>query len=369
LSRNRILSLFLALIALAFALAACGGGGGSDDPQSIVDEATLQGIESGQLELAVDVGIKGKKSGQVNVSLAGPFQSEKEAELPELALSASAKGSVGAEKVDFAGGLTLLDNKAYVAYEGTEYEVDPTTYDFVKSMAKQHGRGGKGSSEVTACQEAAAELEVAEFVENLKNDGSADVGGTNTTKVSGDLNAGGAVEALSKLLEDPVCSEQLKATGTLPSQAELDKAKSTVQDSLKSAHVELYVGDDHIIRRMAIKATIEPPKGREGGAERVDLNIDLTLTGVNEDQTIAAPKNSKPLSNLFLKLGINPLELLGGLQGGVGSGGIGSLLESLNQAGSKGGGGGSGGGQESYYECLGEAHTPVDIQRCEGLLQ
>ncbi len=368
-SRNRILSIFLALIVLAFALAACGGGG-SDDPQSIVDEATLQGVESGQAELAVGIDVKGgQKSGHTEIDISGRFQSEEEAELPELDLSVSGKGSLGGEDVDFDGGLTLLGNKAYVAYEGTEYEVDPTTYDFVKSIAKQRGGGGQeSSSEVTACQEAAAELKVADFVENLSNDGSAEVGGTSTTKVSGDLNGTGAIEALSELLEDPVCSEQLKAAGSLPSQAELDKAKGTVRKSLESAHVELYVGDDHIIRRMAIKATIEPPKGSEGGAKQVDLDIDLTLTGVNEDQTISAPENAKPLSNLFLKLGINPIELLGALQGGAGSAGIGSLLEKINQLGSAGGGS-SGGGQQSYYDCLGEAHTPVDIQGCEGLLQ
>jgi hypothetical protein len=373
LSRNRIFSLFLALTALAFALSACGGGGGSDDPQTIVDEATLQGVESGQLKLAVGIDVKGgEKSGHTDVDVSGRFQSEEDAELPEINLNASAKGSLGDEDVDFDGGLTLLDNKAYVAYEGTEYEVDPTTYDYVKSIAKQPGGAGQeSSSEVTACQEAAAELKVADFVENLRNDGSADVGGTSTTKVSGDLNGTGAIEALSELLEDPVCKEQLKATGSLPSQAELDKAKSTVRDSLKSAHVELYVGDDHIIRRMMVEATIEPSKGGKNDAKRVDLDIDLTLTGVNEDQTITAPKNTKPLSALFLKLGINPIELLGALQGGAGPAGIGSLLEKLNQIGSSssGGSGSGGGGQESYYECLGEAHTPVDIQGCEGLLQ
>jgi len=371
LSRFRILSLFVALIALASAFAACGGGGGSDDPQTIVNEATLHGVESGKLELSVGVGIKGKKGGNVDVSLSGPFQKEDEAELPELDLSASAKGSVGGEKVDFEGGLTLLDEKAYVAYEGTEYEVDPTTYDFLKSKAKG-GAGQKGSSEITACQEAVAELKVADFVENLRNEGSADVDGTSTTKVSGDLDARGAVEALGELLEDPVCSEQLNAAGPLPSAAELDKAKGTVQESLKSAHVELYVGDDHIVRRLVAEATIEPPKGSEGGADRVDLDIELTLSGVNEGVTISAPKNSKPLSSLFLKLGINPIELLGALQGGGGSAGIGSLLEKLNQAGAGSGSGGEsggGGGQQSYYECLGKAHSAVDIQGCEGLLQ
>jgi hypothetical protein len=373
LSRARILSVFIALIALSAVLAACGGGG-SDDPQTVVEEATLKGVESGKVNLAVEVNVQGEKGGKVDVSLSGPFQSESEAEYPELDLAFSAKGSLGGKDLNREGGLTLLDNKAYVAYEGTEYEVDSTTFNFVKSMLKQQsGKQGK-SSEITACQDAVSELELSDFVENLKSDGSAEVGGTSTTKVSGDLDATSAVDAFSTLIEDPACSEQLSAAGPLPSAAELDKAKGTVQSSLKSAHVDLYVGDDHIVRRITAQATIEPPKSSKSGAKRVELDLDLTLTGVNEEQTISAPANAKPLSNLFLKLGINPIELLGAFQNG-GSEGLGGLLEGLGEAGGSGGGGSggsgnsSGGGQHSYYECLGEAHTPVDIQNCTGQLQ
>ncbi len=370
-----MLSVFVALVALSAALAACGGGS-SDDPQTVVEEATLKGVESGELNLAVDANVKGEKGGKVDVSLSGPFQSESEAEYPELDLSLSSKGSLGGKDLNREGGVTLLGNKAYVSYEGTEYEVDSTTFNFVKSMLKQQG-GGK-SSEIAACQEAAGELELSDFVENLKSDGSAEVGGTSTTKVSGNLDATSAVEAFSSLIEDPKCSEQLSAAGPLPSAAELDKAKSTVQGSLKSAHVDLYVGDDHIVRRIVAQATVEPPKSAKSGAKRVELDLDLTLTGVNEEQTISAPAASKPLSDLFLKLGINPIELLGAFQNG-GSEGLGSLLEGLGEAGgssgsggggSNGGGGNSGGGgQQSYYECLGEAQTPVDIQNCTGQLQ
>ena len=371
LSRARTLSVFVALIALASAMAACGSGG-SDSPQSIIDEATLQGVESGRLDLAVDLGVKGKKSGNFKADLSGAFQSQDEAEYPELDLSFAARGSLGGKDLDREGGFTLLGNKAYVAYEGTEYEVDSTTFNFVKSMIKRQGGGQGQSSEITACREAASGLELADFVENLKDEGSADVGGTETTKVSGDLNPSGAVEAAGEILDDPACSEQLGAATPLPSAAELDKAKGTVKDSVKSAHAEIYVGDDHIIRRITVQATIEPPKSSEGSAKRVDLNLDLTLTGVNEEQAIAAPRNSKPLSALFLKLGINPIELLGALQNGGSSQGLGNLLESLGGAGggsSGGGSGGGGGGQQSYYECLGEASTPVDIQNCTGLLQ
>jgi hypothetical protein len=371
LSRLRTFILFAALLALAAAFTACGSGGGSDDPQAVVDDATLQGIESGDIDLSLEIDVKGEEGGQIDASLSGPFQSDGEKELPDLDLTAKANGSVGDEKVDFDGGFTLLGNKAYVAYKGTEYEVDSTTFNFVKSMLKQQSGGQGGSSEITACQEAASDLKIGDFMEDLSESSSADVGGTSTTRVSGELDASAALDALSELTEDPACSEQLDAAGPLPSTAELNEAKSTVRDSVKKAHVDLYVGDDQIIRRISAQATIEPSKGKaDEGVESVELDLDLTLTGVNEDQTISAPPSSKPLSNLFIKLGINPIELLGAFSG-EGAGGLGGLLEGLNSAGgdnSSGGDGGSGGGRRAYLKCLQEASTPVDIQNCTGLL-
>jgi hypothetical protein len=337
LSRFRILTIFVALLALATALAACGGGG-SDDPQAVVDEATLQGVESADLELALGLDIKGKEGGHVDVSLSGPFQSESEAELPELDLSASAKGQVGSEKIDFDGGFTLLGDKAYVGYEGTEYEVDPTTFNFVRALIRRRTGVKNPSTEITACQEAVAEMELSNLIENLKSDGSADVGGTSTMKVSGDLNVGGAVDAAIELSENPACSEQLNAAGSLPSKAQLEKSRGELESAVKTAHVDLYVGDDHIVRRISVQATIEPAKGKgTEKAKSVELEFDLQLTGVNEEQTIEAPQASKPLSALFVKLGINPLELLGLLQGSPeslnGPGGLNSLLERIGSGG------------------------------------
>jgi hypothetical protein len=337
LSRFRILTIFVALVALAITLVACGGGG-NEDPQTVVDEATLQGVESANLELALGMDLKGKEGGHLDVSLSGPFQSESEAELPELDLSASAKGKVGSEKIDFDGGFTLLGDKAYVEYEGSEYEVDPTTFNFVRALIRRRTGVKNPSTEITACQEAAAELQLSSLMENLKDGGSADVGGTSTTKVSGDLDVGGAVEAAIELSENPACSEQLNAAGSLPSKAQLEKSKGELESSVKSAHVDLYVGDDHIVRRISVQATIEPSKGKgTEKVESVELDFDLKLTGVNEEQTIEAPKTSKPLSALFVKLGINPLELLGLLQGSPksleGPGGLNSLLERIGSGG------------------------------------
>ena len=65
-------------------------------------------------------------------------------------MTAGAKGSAKGEDIDFEGGLTLLSDRAYVNYEGTEYEVDPTTFGFVKSGFEQaSSRGARKQSRPT----------------------------------------------------------------------------------------------------------------------------------------------------------------------------------------------------------------------------
>jgi hypothetical protein len=368
LSRLRIFLLFAALVALATAFAACGSSdsSSSENPQSVIKDATLKGIESGNIDLTASVNVQGDEGGKVDVSLTGPFQSRGKNQLPLLGLTAKANGSINGKDVNFEGGLTLLSDKAYVSYEGTEYEVDPTTFAVIKSTiekAQSKNGGQANSSEATACQEAAAGLQVEDFVDNLTNEGASDVGNTGTTQVSGDLNVPGAIDALIELVENPACAAQLGAAGPLPSTAELDQAKGQVQSALKKAHVDVYVGDDNIVRRIAAELSIEPPAGAsKEGPQKVDVSFDLSLEGVNEEQSITAPSGAKPLNELFAKLGVNPLELLNAAEGG----GLGGLLNGIG--GETGGSSGAGGAsQQSYTECLKGVKTAADIQKCAAL--
>jgi hypothetical protein len=372
LSRIRTLVLLATVAALAAFLSACGSGGGGDtgsseDPQQVIDKATLEGIESGSLELSLKVDSEGKEGGNFDVALSGPFQAGAKGQLPEAALEASVHGETEGEKLDFEGGLTLLSDRAYIGYEGDQYEVDPTTFGFVKSgfeQAEQEGSGEGAKGE--ACQEAAAGLEVGDFVDNLSNEGGVEVDGTQTTKVSGDLDVSGAIDQIIKLTENPACSAQLEAAGPLPL-GELEKAKSELASQVKKAHASVYVGEeDDIIRKIESELTIEP----EGSGEKVEIEFELALGEVNEQQTITPPAKAKPLEDLFQQLGINPLELL------EGGGGLGGLLEGL-MGGSGGGGGESSGKGEieipnlgeskAYLECLREVESATDLQKCANL--
>ena len=368
-SRFRVFLLSIAFAALATTFAACGGSSdSSEDPQKVIDSATFEGVESGNLDLSLSVKAEGDEGGNLDLSLSGPFQKEGKGKLPQIDLSAAAKGDFGDESIDFEGGLTLLKDKAYVEYDGTEYEVDATTFGFVKAAieeAEQQG-GGTNPADVTACQEAATGLEAGDFISNLTSDGSADVDGTSTTEVSGDLNVNGAIDAIVKLTEDPACSSQLEAAGPLPLD-ELESAKGVLDELLKKAHVEVYVGDDNIIRKVVAELSIDAPEGEEEGVSSVDVNFELSLGKVNEEQTLEAPSGAKPLNELFQKLDINPIELL---EAGS-SGGLEGLLEGAT---SESLGGSSGGGSvpspqeaEKLLDCLKNVKSAADLAKCEAL--
>jgi hypothetical protein len=371
LSRIRILALFATLAAVASIFAACGGGSddsSNEDPQKVVENASLEGVKSGEIDLSLNVTAEGDEGGEFDISLSGPFEAGAKTELPQLEMTAEAEGSAQGEDIDFDGKVTLLKDRGFIEYEGTPYEVDPTTYGFLTSAFEQAQQQQGSEADVTACQEAAEGIKFSQFADNLENEGGEDVDGTSTTKVSGDLNVDGAINALVKLTEDPACSSQLEAAGPLPI-GELEEAKDELSKAIKKSHVEISVGDDDIVRKFALELAIEPPDAK---GEKVELEMELSLSGVNEEQTFSQPDNAKPLEGLFKKLGVNPLELLEGAEGGEG---IGGLLEGLT--GASGGGSSSGGdtaelggaAQKEYVQCLQQAKTPADLQKCARLLE
>lgn len=363
-SRFRILVLFATLAAITALFTACGGGdddgdgsGGGGDPQQLIENASLKGLKSGELEMSLQVKSEGKEGGEVDVTLSGPFEEGASGELPQVDMTAEVEGSADGEDLNFDGGLTLLTDRAFIDYEGTAYEVDPTTFGFLKSAFEQAQQKG-GKEDITACQKAAEGIKFSQFADNLKDEGEADVEGTSTTKVSGDLTVSGAIDAIIELTEDPACSSQLEAAGPLPL-SELEEAKGELSKAIKEAHVDLYVGEDDIVRKMAAELTIAPP---DAAGEKIELDMEVTLSGVNEEQTFSSPSDAKPVEELIQRLGVNPLELL---EAGS-SGGLGGLLDGLMDDSSAGDGSG-GGDDAAYAECLRGAQTAAQIQKCANL--
>ena len=303
-SRFRIVGLLAALVALATVVVACGS---DENAAEVLESASWEGLQSGNLDFSLSVESGGREGGDIDVSLSGPFQ-RRGKDLPEVDLTATVEGTVDGQAIDLEGGLTLLPDRGFVNYEGVEYEIDPANFEFAKSsfLPLDPGQGKRGrASALSACQEAAAGLDLGDFVDDLSEDGSADVDGTSTTKISGDLDVSAALDAIVELAESPSCDAQLAAASR--SADDLEEIEEELSGAVEVAHAEVYVGDDGIVRKVVGELTAEP---RGSGHDEVEADFELTLSDINEGPKIKPPSAAKPILLWLQGLGVSPFEAL-----------------------------------------------------------
>ncbi len=170
------------------------------------------------------------------------------------------------------------------------------------------------------------------------------MGGTTTTHISGDAN-------IEKILDDigNIASSVPSAasSGFDPSQLGL------VSGAVSDASIDVYSGtEDSVLRKLEANLTIDPsalgaPSEQIG---EITISFAVEIDGLNEEQTISAPENPKPIADLLQSSGLD-LGALGGLGGVSGSGGS---------------GGAAGGGE--YLDCIQQAQTPDEINACAAQL-
>jgi hypothetical protein len=299
--RFRVIGLLAVLAALALGVVACGG---ADSPDEVLSSTNLEAVESGTLQLALSVESGG---GSLDVQLSGPFKRRgKDLPLADLSVRVH-RVAPGGASIDLAGGLTLLSDRGFVDYKGVEYEIDPTNFEAAKSsflpLDPGQPKGGKDSA-LSVCQEAAASLDLADFVINPVDAGSVDVAGTSTTKISGKLDLPAALDAIDVLAHSPACEAQLGAARR--SAAEVERVENALVGATQTAHAEVYVGDDGIVRKFAGRSTIEP----KGDRQPIAVNFELTLSDVNEEPAIKAPTGAKPILVWLQGFGVSPFDAL-----------------------------------------------------------
>lgn len=310
--RFRIPIVLTALCLFVMALAACGGS--TEDPQQVLDRATFQGVGSAGFDISLEIKSKGRQAADVDVDLSGRAQSE------GIEVTAKVAGTAQGKPVDFKGGLTLLDDHGFVDYQGADYEIDPSNYSFAKSLFFP-ALSQEGAADIAACGRAASGIKAGDLAEGLEDAGSADVAGTETTKVSGELDVPAAVEAMVSLAEDRGCSAQFEALSPF-ALYKIRQLGDELSASAEKAEVEIYIGEDDIVRKFSAEFTGD----LGGGREPVTVNFELVLSEINANRKIEVPSKAKPILVLFGKLGIDPFEFLSWSRGGEG---IRSLAEKV----------------------------------------
>jgi len=363
-SRLRIATL-LALAALTFGLAACGGDddAASEDVDQLLEE-TFSGdksVDSGNLDVKLEIAAEGGDlGGPVNIRLSGPFQSEGDKELPRFAFDVSFEG--GGQSFD--AGVTSTGDKGFVSFQGTDYAVTDEIFQQFKQGFEQ---AQAQADEQDQSSLADFGIDPRNWLTNPKNEGEAKVGDDDAIKITGGVDIDALLDDVDKALPQ-IQKQAAGAAGDIPRKL-TEEQRQAVKDAIQDVEVEIYTGaDDKILRRLLLTLTVVPPEGAEtNGVDSAGITFDMSITGVNEDQTIEEPEDTKPLDELLSQLGGLGI---GGL-GGAGGGGSGS---SGSGSGSSGSGSGSGGGAtseqfEEFSKCVEDAGSDqAKAQQCAELL-
>jgi hypothetical protein len=340
----------VAVLAIALPIpavvAGCGGGSSSssEDPQQVLDQTfnNPTSITSGKLDLSVSGSAEGQQSGNFSATISGPFQtdpSDKTA-FPQLDLTANVSGSQGGPSISFNGSLIATKDNAYVEYQDQAYEVGTAAFQqFAQAYAKAAKQNQANGSSSGFSQFG---IDPKTWLTNVSNEGTTDIDGTSTIHIHGDADVSKIVTDLQKVSQ--------QTSGSTTQQISPDQLKQ-LTDAVQTASIDVYSGaDDHLLRKLAVSLEITPPSSAGSSISKLNIDFSVTLSDVNQQQTITAPSNAKPISDLLSQLGVPGL----GLPGTGGTGGF-SI---------PGGGSSSGGSSSSYQNCVAQAKSQADIQKC-----
>lgn len=368
---------YLAICALVLAASLIGAGCGGDDAESAdpaeVVERTFDNddrVTSGVFDLELSAVATGAEGGEFTVTASGPFQGEDtdEPQLPQLDLNGSVSGRGSGENVDESARVVVTEDNFYVEYEGETYEAGPENFDQLQREFESQSGVDTSASFREQCEQALSQLGTGgdtsicavnvteDWLANLENEGTEEVDGTETVHVSGDLDV------------ERVIADAVEFARSIPGVTIPDVDPAQLANAVPEATFDLFSGaEDDELRRLDAKLVIDPSAFTGGVAvlpvERVELDLALRISAVNEPQTIEPPDGpTRPLEDL---LGDDfDLEGLGGA--GFGARGLGDGPE-LDD-GSAGGGGGEDIDPEDaqrYLDCIEDAGgDPEAINAC-----
>jgi hypothetical protein len=341
----------LSVVALVALIAGCGGSGGSSqDAKATINKAFSHSISSAVVNLQFSAKVNGVSSlsQPIQLQVKGPFQSNGKTKLPSLNWQASVSG--GGQS--FSGGLISTGDNAYVSFQGSNYQVGAAQ---VAQINKQLGSQTQGKSLKSFG------IDPQNWVTNAQDKGDENVNGANTTHVQAGLDVSKMLTDLNKTIGQAGTAVGGTSTRQLTPQ-QIDQVKQVV----KNPKFDIYVGkDDDTLRRLNVNLDFQIPDNQRSqfqGAQGGSVTFSLDFTNVGQKQTITAPPNPKPISQLQGALGglggaTSPGTGSSGSSGSSGSGGSGSTPSSAQF--------------QKYSKCIEKADpsNTAAIQKCAALLK
>jgi hypothetical protein len=293
----------LAAISCTLLISACGGSS-SGSAQSLLDD-TFSGhtqIESGNVNLSFALSAAGQSAATkpLAVRLSGPFENAGAGKLPRFALQLQLSAAGHA----LQAGATSTGSALFVELAGTWFSTPDSTH---KALEEGYAQATKTASTAKVRSTfASLGIEPGHWLSNPTKVGTTTIAGVQTVHLTASVDIPAFLADVSKLSQAggglsptlPGSPVPGTGTGTLSPTVITELAKS-----IKSAHVDIYTGQsDHLLRRLEVSATVSGTPQTQailGGLSTADVKVLLEFSDLNKPQTIAAPSNPQPPSQLL----------------------------------------------------------------------
>jgi hypothetical protein len=310
-THSRVAVALLAIIFAVVGLSACSSGAPGSATALLAD--TFSGgkqIESAKLDLSFELKGTGHESAgtgtPLSLKLSGPFESRDPGKLPRFALQLDLSSGEHAIRA----GATSTGSGLFVDLAGTWFSTPESTYKAIESGFAQATKAVNSSKSKSSF--ATLGIEPGHWLKNPKKLGTTTIDGAKTIHLASSVNIQAFLADVQKLSASGVfgSSSELAGAGALSSSVLSELAKS-----IKSAHVDIYTGEsDHLLRLLELEAVISATPQTQSalnGLKTADVRLKLEFSDLDKPQSINAPSNPKPASELLPSL----QQLLGGLQG------------------------------------------------------
>src|SRR5215211_6801608 len=224
---------------------------------------TPDALESASFDGALSFSSEGEKN---TIKTSGAFELGGAKDMPQVDVQVS----VDVPGFDGKGGFVTTGERAWFTRGDVGYAVPQAAWN---KIVKARERGTPPTAKAVD-----PDVDPSAWLRNVKSEGTERMDGVQVTHVSADVESARAITDVVKAMD---------GAGQIPAGGEARLAKV-----IDDGHIEAWVGDDQILRRVSLELS-----GKGDGGRGVDTDLDFELSRVNKPQDIVRPakvKNALP---------------------------------------------------------------------------
>jgi hypothetical protein len=290
-------------LAAVLGLSACGD---EPDPDQVVEEAFSQPIESANVTLSLAFQVEGGEEAEpFRVELSGPCTAQAEDSFASFDYDVALQG--GGATIPGVGLISTGDN-AFIEVQGVAYELGQQVIARLNRAIAESGEPSAGCGAL-GFNVGGFGLEAGDAITDASVEDDEEVGGVDTTHVSGSIDVPSVLTELNALAQ-----QAQGLGGGTPAPALSEAQLAELADRIEGATVDVFAGkDDGAVRRFVATLDVAAAEGATPELQGVTggtASLQVEFTEVGEEQEIAVPEDPQPLEDLAQQLGD-----LGGLLG------------------------------------------------------